>query len=640
VKGDITRSTFDASKAYRAVRQQQGRVALDADWNEQVDILDHLSRATLVDLLGSAAAPASGGMGIAVNDGVLSLEGERIYVDGMLCESEDPVTVHDPDVQTAEANGVYIAYLDVWLRTITAVEDPDIREIALGGPDTCTRDQVTWTVRLAPLEGSEATCAGSAETWDALIAPRTTALTARATPSTSETDPCIVAPGSGYRGLENQLYRVEIHAGGTDTAATFKWARENASVLGEWLPGTRSDELQVRFIGRSADQAVTSGQWVEVTDDSRELAGQPGDLYRVTTVEGDAIGIDGTADRTAFPSRPKVRVWSSAGAVPASQTDTDDGFIRLEDGVEVKFGAGSYASGDYWLVPARTASADLLWPVSATGTPLAQPAFGPAHHYAKLAIVELGESGWSFLEDCRELFGPLVDALSAAIEEPFQITGLSLRKPGSFGTLLYRDLMTGTLPATVNWNAFTFSSDASGGGAGGGKIDPKAGGKEIGTTKPAYFTIRADVETSLAGINWDLATLWVFLDVADVLPYQSKPTDIFIKRFVPERLDGTVTTTSPESENGMQVVSIEWTPTDETIDHLAELVASTVPNIFYPIRCELGVTQIDRGILREAGRLSFYFTLVDGGAVPIGDGPIKDVPKGDTGPIMKPTKKT
>ena len=41
MKGDFTRLTFAPAKHYSSVRQQQGRVQLDADWNEQVDIQNH-----------------------------------------------------------------------------------------------------------------------------------------------------------------------------------------------------------------------------------------------------------------------------------------------------------------------------------------------------------------------------------------------------------------------------------------------------------------------------------------------------------------------------------------------------------------------------------------------------------------------
>src|SRR5205085_4076087 len=62
-------------------------------------------------------------------------------------------------------------------------------------------------------------------------------------------DPCITSPDARYRGAENQLYRVEIHRGGTARSsppATFKWSRENGSVV-----------LPVRHVsGRSEERRV------------------------------------------------------------------------------------------------------------------------------------------------------------------------------------------------------------------------------------------------------------------------------------------------------------------------------------------------------------------------------------------------
>ena len=36
MKGDFSRLTFDPTKHFSGVRMQQGRVQLDADWNEQL----------------------------------------------------------------------------------------------------------------------------------------------------------------------------------------------------------------------------------------------------------------------------------------------------------------------------------------------------------------------------------------------------------------------------------------------------------------------------------------------------------------------------------------------------------------------------------------------------------------------------
>jgi hypothetical protein len=63
-------------------------------------------------------------------------------------------------------------------------------------------------------------------------------------------------------------------------------------------------------------------------------------------------------------------------------------WIDLEDGVQVWFDQrGSYRTGDYWLIPARTVTADVEWPRDASGQPLLAPPAGVDVHYAPLAWV-------------------------------------------------------------------------------------------------------------------------------------------------------------------------------------------------------------------------------------------------------------
>ena len=64
MKGDFTRLTFDRKKHYRGVLMQQGRVQLDSDWNEQVQIAEHRYSTFLGDFVGQSGAPAENGMAI------------------------------------------------------------------------------------------------------------------------------------------------------------------------------------------------------------------------------------------------------------------------------------------------------------------------------------------------------------------------------------------------------------------------------------------------------------------------------------------------------------------------------------------------------------------------------------------------
>src|SRR5262249_25970353 len=78
-------------------------------------------------------------------------------------------------------------------------------------------------------------------------------LSARSKPEQSSTSVCIVPPGAGYRGLENQLYRVEVHEGGAALDVT----------SGQSFPLTRvaGSDNKVKFTGNAA---WTVGQAVEI----------------------------------------------------------------------------------------------------------------------------------------------------------------------------------------------------------------------------------------------------------------------------------------------------------------------------------------------------------------------------------------
>ena len=59
MKGDFTRDTFDSGKHFLRVLMQQGRVQVDADWNEQVAILLYYMQTLAADLIGPHGGPAA-----------------------------------------------------------------------------------------------------------------------------------------------------------------------------------------------------------------------------------------------------------------------------------------------------------------------------------------------------------------------------------------------------------------------------------------------------------------------------------------------------------------------------------------------------------------------------------------------------
>lgn len=444
MKADLSRVTFDRANHYKRVPLQQGRAQTDADANEQQAITVYRIETGAADLIGGCGGPIhAAGFAITPDGDDLLIGPGRYYVDGVLCENEEEVTysgqpdwpldpgfladLDDPPVFIPPGEpGLYLVYLDVWERHLTALEAPSIREVALGGPDTATRVRTVWQVKLHLLgegdpEGDDASCLSSVPSWEAVTAPSTGQMGARAEVADPSDDPCIVAPGAGYRRLENQLYRVEVHEGGPRNASTFKWDRDNGTILAR-LETQSADltEWTVSSAGRDSVLRFAPGDLVELTDDTRELHGLPGTLVRVDGVEGDVLTIDagaplpagGSVDVDDFPSNPKVRRWNGV-----LEGVTNQDWRDLEDGVQVRLRGGNgadgaprrYRTGDYWTIPARTNTGDVEWPGENDGW---RPPAGIEHHYCRLALLDFGDGGWGEPSDCRTLFPPVTELTS------------------------------------------------------------------------------------------------------------------------------------------------------------------------------------------------------------------------------------
>ncbi|OAN38283.1 hypothetical protein A6A03_05180 [Chloroflexus islandicus] len=499
MRGDFTRWTFDRTKHYSGVLNQQGRVALDADWNEQlaIDLADE--RAARTDLIGRCGGPqGQAGFDIVVAGSTLNITAGRYYVAGIRVENEQTVAITaQPDLPVATlaqvaglaANatlpaGVYLAYLDVWERHVTALEDAAIREVALGGPDTTTRLQVMAQVKLLRVGDPGATfhCATPNAAWDALLAGSSGMLEARAEPDPTVNDPCVVPAQAGYRGLENQLYRVEVHRIVSATRIALKWSRENGSVAVGWSgqDPLNPNRLIVASTGRDEVLGLAPNQWVELTDDARDKRGEPGLLVKLLQVEGNIVTIDPGGQAiaySAFGPNPKLRRWDMpADTGELIVTTNAAAWTDLEQGVQIRLKNGTFRPGDYWLIPARTVTGDIEWPRSGN-QPAPQPPHGIHHAYCKLALLDFNGSVWTKRSDCRRLFPPLTELIQfyavggdgqealpgATLAQPLQVAVANGQQPVTNARVRFR-----IVPQTA-------AGQLTAGGATGKSVDVTAG---------------------------------------------------------------------------------------------------------------------------------------------------------------------
>jgi hypothetical protein len=446
---DLSRIRFDARSDFLGVVMQQGRVQLDADWNEWVAQLGRRLQAGSLDTFGANVVPriTPEGFQIQAAGGNLSIGPGRIYVDGLLAENHggqpnawEPrlaeltgtaavdyaAQPYYPNPPALPADGPHLVYVDVWQRDISSLNVPDLVEKAVG-VDTTGRLQTVWQVKLLANVGASSCATPDAEVpgWLAATAPSAARLSTDTGVPDFEPNPCQVPPAAGYRGLENQLYRVEVHTGGALGTATFKWSRDNATVASRVTQiNPARDRITVERIGHDDVLRFHDGDWVELIDDWLELHNLPGELRRIRT----AAGVDETARTLQFdvalqatqPARnTRVRRWDQSGQVrredgtPMQDLNAPLGTgditippagtrVFLENGILVDFSldpaAGQFNSGDYWVFAARTVDASIEKLDKA-------PPLGIHHHYARLAVVDFPGSA----TDCRTLWPPLAE---------------------------------------------------------------------------------------------------------------------------------------------------------------------------------------------------------------------------------------
>jgi hypothetical protein len=423
MKTQISRNSHHKNKRYSGVYQQQGRMLTDADWNEMVDLLKGLMTEALVDVVGDGS-PRTGAVSIS-ND--RQIQPGDLYVDGMRAEVPGHAKFEAgnqpdfPGFQTLPATGPYVVYADVWERSVTSLEDFELRDAGLHGADTCTRTQTMLQVKWC----SDATNpeADIPQKGDALLDLDLHTNLEAGDPC----DPCagLVAAGEGRVG--NYLFRVEVHevTGSADNPneIVLKWSSENgaeqfeAKAEDKMPPGFVSGKYVYEFFDLTSEKHLG----VHLTTGFTPTTGVLKESYEIP---------EGTSEPKEF-----VRRWDGYCALERSGTNwslidgrdkgielsttvapTAPGYVSLGPGLRANLEAlllsldltgKTFVAGDYWLVPVREK-------VHGPGSVIVsgvEPQ-GIIHHYLRLARVDAGGTVHPFLNDAdrrRHRFPPLTD---------------------------------------------------------------------------------------------------------------------------------------------------------------------------------------------------------------------------------------
>jgi hypothetical protein len=351
-----------------------------------------------------------------------------------------------------------LVYLDVTELEVGAVEDPDLLEVALGGPDTTQRLKLLRRVRRTMV--SDPNCAGAWATqvnrWQQegfAFDPTTMRLLPQLrlqvgfTQDLTTTDPCDPVATGGYLGTDNQLIRVRT--AGPDHLI---WGYDNASFLYR-ITSVTPDGTMLTLAADPPDgfHVPQTGQLVEVLQTAAVLADEPdvtnpgGQILRVAA---DATGILRSLARpygpvtqgdptnyivldSALPAQVAgsnlplfLRVWQSRLSLPqtggtvtiADPSTASASPPGISTGITVTISPKTKSKipdGAFWQIAVRPATPQGVYPEELLVKP--QPPDGPRRWVCPLAVIDWSADG-APPADCRNIFDNLVE--------------LTRRKPG------------------------------------------------------------------------------------------------------------------------------------------------------------------------------------------------------------------
>ena len=437
---DVARLSFDPGRRYRGVVPQQGRVSLEAEQNEQRVIDIEERRAEIIDIVGPVGTPddgyaVSGGPGysIMISAGTMYVGGWRLELDEDLDTAKQPDWLDAPPPPDTPPAHEHIV---LWVQDtdVTAVEDPALYEVALGGPDGAARTRLLQRVERLSTDAS--TCAQALgedqKQWLAeglVLDPSSMELNSQSRllvtweGDPKPANPCEPSSTGGYLGAENQCIRVQLTAVKPDGSFDFVWGYDDASFLYRVTADARTNPILTLDRTPVDDyHRPRAGQAVQALRSTADLASVDG------YVEGYVAALGGVVGVLAAPYDPDTKTVQFPSPLPPAYTDPTQNpqlYLRVWEqyitgaqqgkpvsltgtGMQVTITAsarGSLHNDDFWCIGVRPATPTTVYPDRYLRE--AQPPDGPHQWVCPLAVIAWQEQQLVMLEDCRKHSPPL-----------------------------------------------------------------------------------------------------------------------------------------------------------------------------------------------------------------------------------------
>ncbi len=517
MKTEISRDSFQSSKNYSGVYQQQGRMLTDSDWNELVDILKSQVNDALKDVVGDTQGSVGGtpkhrSLAI-VEDGGIKIQPGRVFVDGRAATLNGKANIaldaqpDFPDSPLPENN--YRLYADVWERSITYLQDIALLDAGLHGADTCTRTEQLVQIKWCPSGIQPETSDANPPKGDAQLSLSVL----QKTVSQDTCDPCAVEINDAFVG--NYLFRVEVHdvkgAANAPDEITLKWSSENASEQYIAMPteaelpaGFISDKWIYEFYDQTTERQsgihLNDTGWSPVRSVLKRFGGNA-PSYSVPAIIGSTASQtfvrrwDGYC-RINLKSKTLVEGHDKGFALSTSAAEDALGYVDIGtkllanlDAIQLQLTLSNrrFVAGDYWLAEVRDA-------VHAEGSVLlsAEQPTGISHRYLMLAQISVNQLVANPEQDRKYNFPALTELTRLSIAGG---EGQSMMAEHELPQPLRVNVANGEWPVTGAWLQYEVIS-------GGGELSKPA------SVAANDFTVISTAQVRVRSLDGQAAVVW------------------------------------------------------------------------------------------------------------------------------------
>ncbi len=458
---------------YAGVVAQQGRVTLDRDVNAASALLAARDAFDANAFVGPCGTPddgykistktASGSPPPNYNPFDFSIGAGVMYLGGQVvtlargCTYMTQPEWPNPTAYGAQGYGTpqfELFLLDVVETEVSAVEDPDLLDVALGGPDTTGRKKLLQRIRRIGFTAKD-NVSDCASAWAAAvkrlaaqglafdptsmsIAPEATLQVGFTHPQTT-TNLCDPQSSGGYIGAENQLLRLRVTTIGG--APYLVWGYDNASALYRVKSCSDGRTIVLTSDPPDAFRYPVQGQWVEILSSAAVYDAETGDatfahciaepignMHRLAQPYGPVSSDDSanylvidSADPLLAPTNARpvfVRVWQNAlqitlgsGKAQIELTEAGSGAGGASGAstgllANLAWSGASPAEGATWEIAVRPSTPQAVYPVEYINAP--QPGTAPKRWACPLAFVDWTVPWAAVISDFRNPFLNLV----------------------------------------------------------------------------------------------------------------------------------------------------------------------------------------------------------------------------------------